>query len=182
MSWIQIVDPTAAQGELAHLYTAIDKAHGGIANLHRALSLNPRALQDHLSLYMTTVFAESPLSRGLRERIGTIVSATNGCEYSVQRHAASARELGTPPDVATALTRAQVPENVRADERMLLEWAKRATVAPGDAAEADVQALRAAGWSDRAILDATMAIAYFNFCNRIVMLLGVEPEDESSAG
>lgn len=40
----------------------------------------------------------------------------------------------------------------------------------------DVQALRAVGWDDRAIHDATQIIAYFNYINRIADALGVEPE------
>ena len=42
--------------------------------------------------------------------------------------------------------------------------------------EGDIQALRAQGWDDRAIHDATQIIAYFNYINRVADALGVEPE------
>ena len=42
--------------------------------------------------------------------------------------------------------------------------------------EDDIQALRAQGWDDRAIHDATQIIAYFNYINRVAEALGVEPE------
>jgi alkylhydroperoxidase family enzyme len=41
---------------------------------------------------------------------------------------------------------------------------------------ADADALRAAGWDDRAIHDAAQVVAYFNYINRIADGLGVDPE------
>ena len=43
--------------------------------------------------------------------------------------------------------------------------------------QADVDTLREAGFSDRAIHDATQVISYFNYINRIADSLGVEYED-----
>lgn len=42
---------------------------------------------------------------------------------------------------------------------------------------ADLDALRAHGFDDTAIHDATQVIGYFNYINRIADALGVEPED-----
>jgi alkylhydroperoxidase family enzyme len=42
--------------------------------------------------------------------------------------------------------------------------------------EADIARLRAAGWSDRAILDLTLVVAYFAFVNRLAQGLGVQVE------
>ena len=42
--------------------------------------------------------------------------------------------------------------------------------------EADVEALRAVGWDDRAVHDATQIVAYFNYINRVADGLGVDPE------
>lgn len=42
---------------------------------------------------------------------------------------------------------------------------------------ADIEALRTAGWDDRAIHDATQVCAYFNYINRVAESLGVEMED-----
>ena len=41
---------------------------------------------------------------------------------------------------------------------------------------ADVQALRAHGFTDRAIHDAVQVIAYFNYINRVADALGIEQE------
>ncbi len=42
--------------------------------------------------------------------------------------------------------------------------------------EADLDALRAHGFDDRALHDATQVIAYFNYVSRVADALGLEPE------
>jgi len=51
VSWIDTIGRDQAEGPLAELYAAIAKARGGIAEVHRAQSLHPRALRAHLDLY-----------------------------------------------------------------------------------------------------------------------------------
>jgi alkylhydroperoxidase family enzyme len=50
------------------------------------------------------------------------------------------------------------------------------TVEPWACGETDIARLRKAGWSDRAILDLTLVVAYFAFVNRIADGLGVQLE------
>ena len=64
-----------------------------------------------------------------------------------------------------------------AGERALLDWAVRTTTAPSAASERDLDELRAHGYDDRALLDAALTIGYFNFVNRLVLLLGVALEE-----
>ena len=59
----------------------------------------------------------------------------------------------------------------------LLEYTEKLTRSPQLCDETDIAALRAAGWDDRAIHDASQVCAYFNYINRIADGLGVEPED-----
>ena len=42
--------------------------------------------------------------------------------------------------------------------------------------KADLDALRAHGFDDRALHDATQVIAYFNYVSRVADALGLEPE------
>lgn len=59
----------------------------------------------------------------------------------------------------------------------LLVYSEKLTRTPQDCDQTDVDRLRAAGWDDRAIHDATQVCAYFNYINRVADGLGVEPED-----
>lgn len=62
------------------------------------------------------------------------------------------------------------------EDAALLAYAERLTVDPGGITRNDVEALRDAGFDDRAIHDACAIIAYFAFVNRIADGLGVELE------
>lgn len=68
---------------------------------------------------------------------------------------------------------ARLPAGLRA----LLTYAEKLTLEPGAVGEDDLQALRAAGWSDEAILHACEVVAYFNFVNRTADGLGVGLEE-----
>jgi uncharacterized peroxidase-related enzyme len=62
--------------------------------------------------------------------------------------------------------------------RVLCRHALRLNELPSSVGSADLDALRRAGFGDRAILDLTLVVAYFNFVNRIASGLGVELEEE----
>ena len=59
----------------------------------------------------------------------------------------------------------------------LLEHAEKLTLRPSECSDEDIAALRAAGWSDRAITDSVQVCAYFNYINRIAEGLGVDAEE-----
>ena len=176
MAWIECVQPESAQGSLKRLYDAIAAARGGVAEVHRAQSLNERALRAHLELYKAVVFQNSTLSRIARERMAVVVSQANGCAYCVAHHAAAARNAGDGPHVVAALERGELHEALSEADRALLQWARQGASAPSTCTEPDVARLRAAGWDDRAILDAALTVAYFAFVNRLVLMLGVDLE------
>jgi uncharacterized peroxidase-related enzyme len=71
------------------------------------------------------------------------------------------------------------PEDAARDafERALVRHAVKLTREPSAVNAADIAALREAGLDDRAILDLTLVVAYFNFVNRIADGLGVPLEE-----
>ena len=58
----------------------------------------------------------------------------------------------------------------------MLAYAVKLTQAPGEMAASDVESLRAAGFSDRDVLDIAEVTAYYAYANRIADGLGVDPE------
>ena len=62
--------------------------------------------------------------------------------------------------------------------RLLLDFAVQVTSAPHRGGEEAIGVLRDAGWSDAGILEAVEIIGFFNYYNRLVDALGVEPEPE----
>ena len=60
----------------------------------------------------------------------------------------------------------------------MVDYAVRLTREPGGMGEADVTALKNAGFDDTGILDICQVTAYYNFVNRLANGLGVELESE----
>jgi uncharacterized peroxidase-related enzyme len=66
-------------------------------------------------------------------------------------------------------------------ERAMLRYARELTFDPASVSEQDVNALRAAGFSDRAIVEINLAASYMNLVNRIAKGLGVEVQASLAA-
>jgi len=66
--------------------------------------------------------------------------------------------------------------------RQMLDYSVKLTQTPWDMVEADVQALRDKGFSDRAILDIAQVGAYYAYVNRIADGLGVSLEQYWAEG
>ena len=58
----------------------------------------------------------------------------------------------------------------------MLRFAIKLTTTPGAMNDADVDALRSAGFSDRDILDIVEVVGYYAYANRIADGLGIETE------
>jgi uncharacterized peroxidase-related enzyme len=58
----------------------------------------------------------------------------------------------------------------------MLSFAVKLTKTPAAMEDADVEALRSAGFSDRDILDIVEVVGYYAYANRIADGLGIETE------
>lgn len=64
------------------------------------------------------------------------------------------------------------------ERRALCAYAEKLTLRPAEMTEADVDALRSAGFDDVQIHSAIQVIAYFNYINRIADAVHVDLEPE----
>lgn len=174
MPWIKVIGEDEAEGAVRDAYDDVIRARGKLSNIMTVQSLNAEAMTRHLELYLTLMFGESALTRAERELIAVVVSSANRCEYCVEHHAEPLRRYWKDDARVDVVTTDWRGAPLSARERALAAYADKLTRAPGDAAEEDVAALRAHGFSDRDILDANMITAYFNFVNRVAAGLGVE--------
>lgn len=182
MPYIRVIDEREANSRLAESYARLQGSRGKLAAIHTIHSLNPRALDAHMELYMTLLFGRSRLSREVRESIAIVVSRENGCDYCDQHHGQALLAYWKDEDRLARLRRD--PREAELDARTLaiLDHAVALTRDPAGITEADVDALRGHGLEDDQILDLTMITAYFNFVNRIASGLGVESDEAEVAG
>lgn len=67
--------------------------------------------------------------------------------------------------------------NLDAQTRTLLSYASKLTENPALLEDADFEKLRAAGWDERGIYEATALIAFFNFTGRLEAASGLPPDE-----
>jgi uncharacterized peroxidase-related enzyme len=70
----------------------------------------------------------------------------------------------------------QEGELLSAADRAMLAFAVKLALKPGGMSRADVEGLRAAGFSDTAIHDVVQVTGFFSYYNRLADGLGIEPE------
>ena len=81
MPWIKVLGPDEARGLLKRQYDEALRRAGRIWNIVSIMSRNPRAMKSSMGFYSTLMHGPSPLSRGQREMLAVVVSATNHCVY-----------------------------------------------------------------------------------------------------
>ena len=79
--WIRVFTYAEATGMLKAQYDAALQRAGRIWNIVSIMSQNPRALKASMDFYGALMHGASPLSRGQREMLATVVSAANRCTY-----------------------------------------------------------------------------------------------------
>jgi uncharacterized peroxidase-related enzyme len=81
-------------------------------------------------------------------------------------------------DLVDAISRDHRSAVITAPERAMLDFAVALTHRPAATTRGDVDLLRTHGFDDRAIAQIVQITALFNYYNRIVDGLGLEPEPE----
>lgn len=81
MPYIDIIPLKRATGLLKKQYEAALARAGRIWGIVSIMSPNPRAMKVSMDFYKTLMYGPSPLSRGQREMLAVVVSATNHCVY-----------------------------------------------------------------------------------------------------
>lgn len=174
-----------ATGRLKEIYDLLIQKRGKLAEVHTVQSLHPESILSHMQLYLDIMFSKSPLSRAQREMIAVVVSAENGCAYCQEHHSAALNQYWKDTGKIARLRQDYLTAGLDASDQALCRLAIDLTLNPGsfgDCNSSGFKPLRAAGLEDRAILDATLTISYFNFVNRMVLALHVELEEDAGEG
>lgn len=183
MARIKVLEYKQATGRLKEIYDDLIRKRGKLANVLTIQSLRPESIVKHVDLYMEIMFTKSELSRAEREMIAVIVSVCNKCNYC-QIHHGEALNHYWKSDERIGLLRKNFKIAELNDRQLsLCRFAESLTLEPGKSQEVDTtKLLLQAGFSDNAILDATLVVSYFNFVNRMVLALDANIETDSGTG
>lgn len=178
IAWLPIADEAALDDDLRALFGKARERLGYIPNVFKVYASRPERFRKWRAHLNEVTRGESELSAAEREMIAVAVSSQNHCLYCIVSHGAELRLLLEDPIQADRITldyrRAMLDPRTRA----MLDYAVKLTMTPVDCDEADLNALRAAGFSDAAIFDIIETASMFNFTNRLMSGTGTLPNPE----
>jgi len=165
MSRLSVPTRDAVPAASAPLLNAVEKSLGVVPNLFRLVGQSPAALEGLLSL-------NGALSRALdaktRERIALAVAQVNGCDYCLSAHAYLGLNVAKlDADEITANRRGRSNDH-KADAAVA--FAAKVTVERGRVSDADIAAVKLAGYTEAQIVEIVGLVAanvFTNFINNV---------------
>ncbi len=178
IAWLTLPDPTTLDAETLAL---LDKACvnvGFLPNVFSVYTIRPDHMLRWIKLFNAMMRGEAGLTPAEREMIGVVVSAENRCLYCLVSHGAELRQLLGDPILAEQISYDYRRASLDARTRAMLDYAVKLTRTPVECCEADIERLRAHGFTDRDIFDIAEIAAMFNFTNRLASATGMQPNHE----
>lgn len=162
MSRIELVNPAQAQGDAAQLLQQINGAFGVVPNMFRAVANSPAALRSMWGAF--GALGGGAIGARLGEQIAVAVADRNDCEYCLAAHTVLGQKAGASREEMAAAQAGQSadPKTAAALKFALAVVEKRAHID-----DADVTALRAAGFGDGQIVEILAHVALNLFTNYV---------------
>ncbi|MEP6971715.1 MAG: carboxymuconolactone decarboxylase family protein, partial [Betaproteobacteria bacterium] len=137
------------------LLAAVKQQLGVVPNLMRLVGLSPAALEGYLSL--NGALGKGKLDAKLRERIALAVAEFNGCDYCLSAHDYLGRNVAKLSGEEIDAAREGHSSDPRA--AAALRFALQVAEAHGRVSDADLAALRNAGFDEGAVIEIVVTVA-----------------------
>lgn len=160
MQRILPLDPAQATGKTKEHLDQLRKKFHRVPNMHATMANAPAVLDAYLAL--NAALSRSALEADLRARIALAVAAANSAEYCLAAHAEAARALKVP-EAEIALAREARSANPRF--QAALAFARAVVEDMGQVTDAEMAAVKKAGWGDAAVLEIVAVVAANLFTN-----------------
>ena len=168
MNRIPFIDRAATSPDRQALLDSVHAAFGATPAMFRAAANSPAALQSMWGSF--GALGGGVIAPKLAEQIAVAVADRNACEYCLAAHTALGRKAGASADEMRA---AQAGESADAKTQAALRFALKIVDARGQISDADLQALRAAGFGDEEAVEILAHVALNIFTNYLNLAFAV---------
>jgi uncharacterized peroxidase-related enzyme len=161
----RIAIPTADQTPAASLplLNAVHKQLGVVPNLMKLVGNSPAALEGYLSL--NTALGKGTIGVKTGERIALVIAEINGCSYCLSAHTYLGKNVAKLDEAEIAANRNGMSSDSKA--AAAVHFAARVALARGHVSDADVQAVKAAGYSNSEIVEIVLHVALNTLTNYV---------------
>ncbi|HTU27487.1 MAG TPA: peroxidase-related enzyme [Pirellulales bacterium] len=154
MARIPLQTADSVTGKTAQIFVGLEKALGMVPNSFKAMANSPAVLQGYVGF--SSAMNSAKLSPAIREEIALLVAEQNRCDYCLSAHSALSKLAGLNQNQIDAARNAE-SDDPRA--RAALAFAKAVLSTAGGVTDADVEAVRRAGFSDAELAEIVAAVA-----------------------
>jgi len=160
MPRIQPIDPAKAQGKSKEYLDGIQAKLGGAPNIFRTFAHSPAVGEFYAN--GSAALGKSTLSAGVREQLALTVAGANSCNYCASAHTAIGKKVGVADDELPAALNGKSKD---AKTQVALTFAKKIVDSKGNLNDADVKAVKDAGYTDAEVLEIIAVVAFNIFTN-----------------
>jgi len=168
MNRVPLIDRNSASGDSKPLLDQIHAAFGTVPNMFAAVANSPAALRSMWASF--GALGGGVIGAKLGEQIAVAVADRNACEYCLAAHTALGRKAGVSPEDLRA---AQGGESPDPKTNAALRFALKLVNERGQVDAADVQALRAVGFTDAEVVEILAHVALNLFTNYVNVAFAV---------
>jgi uncharacterized peroxidase-related enzyme len=164
MSRLSVIAPEAATGATAEVFATVRKAAGRVPNAYATVGTHsPAALAAILNV--EGVLARGSLAKADIEAIKLAVSEIAGCDYCIAAHTLMGKFAGLAPQTMEQVRVGAPTGDAKRDA--LVHFVRNLVSTHGTLPAAELDALRAAGYSEQQVIEVTLAIAAITFTNLV---------------
>jgi uncharacterized peroxidase-related enzyme len=157
--------PTTEQTPAATLplLAAVQKQLGVVPNLMKLVGNSPAALEGYLSL--NGALGKGALGVKTGERIALAIAEINGCSYCLSAHTYLGKNIAMLDDAEIEANRNGKSSDAKADAAV--RFATQIALARGHVSDAEVQAVKAAGYTDAEVVEIVLHVALNTLTNYV---------------
>jgi len=145
------------------LLQAVKKQLGVVPNLFRLVGNSPAALEGYLGL--NGALAKGALEAPTRERIALAVAEINGCDYCLSAHSYLGKNLAKLSDAEIEINRNGGSTDQKANAAV--RFAVKLVNARGHVSDADIGAVKDAGYTDAQVIEIVLHVALNTLTNYV---------------
>jgi uncharacterized peroxidase-related enzyme len=145
------------------LLEAVNRQLVTVPNLFRLVSTSPQALEGYLAL--SAALGKGALPAQTRERVALAVAEANGCDYCLSAHTYIGKTLAKLDDAEITANRNGASNDPKADAAV--RFSVKVVRTRGHVEETDLEAVRAAGYTDAQVIELVQHVALNTWTNYV---------------
>jgi uncharacterized peroxidase-related enzyme len=173
MARIKLEDEATTNPEIKDIFNEIKEKAGGVPAAYRAFARHPHILLANWNR-TKNILGKGSLSIVTKEAIATRVSQVNGCHFCLLIHRGNLKKLGLPIQQVDAIEAGEVSDPKLS---LVLEFAGIATKNPENLSDGHFEKLKGFGYTEEDILEILTVMEMYTGYNKIIVALGLQPED-----